>query len=85
MIEVSHRKGSSYIHRKDKWRIHAPGNHLIFASTKQRIIGAEMIAYGLAVDDRPRAIRERRQGSDTENRLGARAQAFLNSSSAAST
>jgi len=49
---------SSYGHGEDKRRLHAAGNHFILSTSQRRIIGAEMIADGLAVNDRSKRAAE---------------------------
>src|SRR5215813_13742227 len=49
---------SSYEHGEDKRRIHAAGNHFILSRSQWHIITAEMIADGLAVDDRSKRAAE---------------------------
>jgi len=49
---------STYEHGEDKRRIHAAGNHFILSRSQRRIITAEMLADGLAVDDRSKRAAE---------------------------
>src|SRR5215510_11441033 len=49
---------SGYEHGEDKRRIHAAGNHFILSRSQWHIITAEIIADGLAVDDRSKRATE---------------------------
>src|SRR5262249_54317797 len=49
---------SGYEHGEDKRRIHAAGNHFMLSRSQRRIISAEMMADGLAVDDRSKRAAE---------------------------
>ena len=44
--------------QKNKRGARAPGNHLILSKPQQNIIGAEVTADGLAVDDRSKGAAE---------------------------
>src|SRR5215472_15452258 len=44
-------RSSKYRNGKDKRGTHPAGNHFILTGSQQRVIGAEMIADGLTVDD----------------------------------
>ena len=51
-------RSSKYRNGKDERGIHAAGNYFILSGPQQRVIGAEMVADGLTVDDRAKCAAE---------------------------